>query len=48
MLYKVIGILVLLWLTGIATFIMLGGLIHLLLIIAVFVFVVAFMTEQTT
>lgn len=46
MLYKVITILVLLWLAGIATFIMLGGLIHLLLIIALFVFVVEFMTEQ--
>ena len=46
MLYKIIAILVLLWLAGIATFIMLGGLIHLLLIIALFVFVVEFMTEE--
>jgi len=45
-LYKIIAILVLLWLAGIATFIMLGGLIHLLLIIALFVFVVEFMTEE--
>jgi Family of unknown function (DUF5670) len=45
-LYKLIAVLVLLWLTGLATFIMLGGLIHLLLIIAVFVFVVEFMTEK--
>lgn len=47
MLYKVIAVLVLLWLAGLATFIMLGGLIHLLLIIAIFVFVVEFMTEKT-
>lgn len=46
MLYKVIAILVLLWLAGLATFVMLGGLIHLLLIIALFVFVVEFMTEK--
>lgn len=46
MLYKVIAILVLLWLAGLATFIMLGGLIHLLLIIALFVFTVEFMTEE--
>lgn len=46
MLYKLIVALVLLWLTGLATFIMLGGLIHLLLIIALFVFVVEFMTER--
>lgn len=46
MLYKLIVVFVLLWLTGLATFIMLGGLIHLLLIIAVFVFVVEFMTEK--
>jgi hypothetical protein len=46
MLYKLIAALVLLWLTGLATFIMLGGLIHLLLIIALFVFVVEFMTER--
>lgn len=47
MLYKVIAALVLLWLAGLATFIMLGGLIHLLLIIALFVFVVEFMTEKS-
>jgi hypothetical protein len=46
MLYKVIAILVLLWLAGLATFVMLGGLIHLLLIMALFVFVVEFMTEK--
>jgi hypothetical protein len=46
-LYKVIAILVLLWLAGLATFIMLGGLIHLLLIIALFIFVVEFMTEKS-
>ncbi|RNJ62616.1 MAG: lmo0937 family membrane protein [Porphyrobacter sp. IPPAS B-1204] len=47
MLYKVIAILVLLWLAGLASFIMLGGLIHLLLIIAIFVFAVEFMTEES-
>jgi len=47
MLYKFIAILVLLWLAGLATFIMLGGLIHLLLIIALFVFAVEFMTKET-
>jgi len=47
MLYKIIAILVLLWLAGLATFIMLGGLIHLLLIIALFVFAVEFMTKET-
>ncbi|GAA0762733.1 uncharacterized protein (DUF58 family) [Erythromicrobium ramosum] len=47
MLYKVIAILVLLWLAGLATFIMLGGLIHLLLIIALFIFVVEFMTAKS-
>nr|WP_272917037.1 lmo0937 family membrane protein [Erythrobacter ramosus] len=46
-LYKVIAILVLLWLAGLATFIMLGGLIHLLLIIALFIFVVEFMTAKS-
>jgi hypothetical protein len=46
MLYKVIAILVLLWSAGLATFVMLGGLIHLLLIMALFVFVVEFMTEK--
>jgi hypothetical protein len=46
MLYKVIAILVLLWLVGLATFVMLGGLIHLLLIIALFVLAVEFMTEK--
>jgi Family of unknown function (DUF5670) len=47
MLYKVIAILVLLWLAGLATFTMLGGLIHLFLIIALFVFAVEFMTEKS-
>ncbi|TAD73606.1 MAG: lmo0937 family membrane protein [Sphingomonadales bacterium] len=46
MLFKVIAILVLLWLAGLATFVMLGGLIHLLLIMALFVFVVEFTTEK--
>ncbi len=47
MLYKVIAILVLLWLAGLANFVMLGGLIHLLLIIALYVLAVEFMTEET-
>ena len=47
MLYKVIAVLVLLWLAGLVTFVMLGGMIHLLLIIALFVFVVEFMTEKS-
>jgi hypothetical protein len=46
MLTKVIVILVLLWLAGLATFVMLGGLIHLLLIVAIFGFVVEIMTEK--
>lgn len=46
MLYKIVAILVLLWLVGLATFVMLGGLIHLLLIIALFVFTVEFMTDK--
>jgi hypothetical protein len=45
MLYKVIAVLVLLWLAGLATLVMLGGLIHLLLIIALFLFMVELMTE---
>lgn len=45
-LYKLIAVLVTLWLAGLAMLIMLGGLIHLLLIIAVFVFAVEFMTEK--
>jgi len=47
MLRKIIAILVLLWLAGLATFVLLGGLIHLLLIVALFAFVVEFMTEET-
>ncbi len=47
MLYKVIAILVLLWLAGIASFVMLSGLIHLLLVVALYVFAVEFMTEET-
>lgn len=46
MLTKAIVILVLLWLAGLATFIMLGGLIHLLLIVAIFGIVVEIMTEK--
>lgn len=47
MLYKIIAVLLLLWLAGLATFVMLGGLIHLLLIVALFMLVVEFMTEKT-
>lgn len=44
--YKLIVTLVLLWLAGLATFNMLGGLIHMLLMIALFVFTVEFMTGE--
>jgi hypothetical protein len=47
MLYKVIAILLLLWLAGLVTFTMMGGLIHLLLIMALFVFAVEFMAEES-
>lgn len=40
MLYTIIGILIILWLVGLATSTTLGGLIHLLLVIALVVFVV--------
>ena len=46
MLTKVIVILVLLWLAGLATFVMLGGLIHLFLIVAIFGIVIEVMTEK--
>ncbi len=46
MLTKAIVILVLLWLAGLATFVMLGGLIHLLLIVAIFGIVIEIMTEK--
>lgn len=46
MLYKVMAMLVLLWLAGLATFVMLGGLIHLLLIIALFALLVELMTKE--
>lgn len=47
MLYKVITVLLLLWLTGLFSVVMLGGLIHLLLILAIFVFAVETMTEKS-
>jgi hypothetical protein len=40
MLYTIIAILIILWVLGLATSTTLGGLIHLLLVIAVIVFVV--------
>lgn len=40
MLYAIAALLLLFWLIGLATATLLGGLIHLLLIIAVFVFAV--------
>jgi Family of unknown function (DUF5670) len=46
--YAIAGMLALLWLVGIATSTLLGGLIHLLLIIAVFGFVVNVMSLKTT
>jgi hypothetical protein len=46
MLYAIIAILVLLWLVGLATSTFMGGLIHLLLIIALFGFVVNVMSPK--
>lgn len=40
MLYTVIAVLIVLWLVGLATSTTLGGLIHLLLVIALIIFVV--------
>lgn len=40
MLYTIIAILIVLWLVGLATSTTLGGLIHLLLVVALIVFVV--------
>lgn len=40
MLYTIIAILIILWLAGLATSTTLGGLIHLLLVIALIIFVV--------
>jgi len=40
MLYTIIGILIVLWLIGLVTSYTMGGLIHLLLVIAVIVFLV--------
>lgn len=40
MLYTIIGILIVLWLIGLATSYTMGGLIHVLLVIAVIVFLV--------
>lgn len=46
MLYKVIALLLVLWLAGLATLVMLGGLIHLVLIIALFVLLAELMNEE--
>lgn len=40
MLYTIIAVLIILWLVGLATSTTMGGLIHLLLVIALIVFVV--------
>jgi hypothetical protein len=48
MLYFIAAILLLLWLVGLATATLLGGLIHLLLIIAVFVFAVNVIIPEST
>lgn len=48
MLYAIVAILLLLWLVGLATSTLLGGLIHLLLIIAVFVFAVNVIIPKST
>jgi len=47
MLYAVIAILMLLWLIGMATSILLGGLVHLFLIIAVFFLIVNIMLPKS-
>lgn len=48
MLYTIIGILVVLWLIGLVTSYTMGGLIHVLLVIAVIVFVVNFLRGNRT
>lgn len=48
MLYPIVAMLVLLWLIGLATSTILGGLIHLLLIVALFVFAVNLMNAKST
>lgn len=46
MLFKIFAVLVLLWLAGLVTPILLGGLVHLLLIVVLFAIVVESMTEK--
>ncbi|PXW77519.1 hypothetical protein C7451_10412 [Blastomonas natatoria] len=45
--YKVIAIPLLFWLAGLATSVMLGGWIHLLFIISLFLFVAELMADKT-
>lgn len=48
MLYTIIAILIALWVLGLATSTTMGGLIHLLLVIAVVVFLVNLLRGQRT
>ncbi|MEA1618031.1 lmo0937 family membrane protein [Erythrobacter sp. T5W1-R] len=48
MLYTIIAILIVLWVLGLATSTTLGGLIHLLLVIAVIVFLVNVLRGRRT
>jgi hypothetical protein len=48
MLYTIIAILIVLWVLGLATSTTLGGLIHLLLVIAVVVFLANLLRGQRT
>jgi hypothetical protein len=48
MLYTIIAILIILWVLGLATSTTLGGLIHLLLVIAVIIFVVNLLQGRRT
>lgn len=48
MLYTIIGILIVLWLIGLVTSYTMGGLIHLLLVVAVIVFLVNLLRAKGT
>lgn len=48
MLYTIVAILIALWLLGLATSTTMGGLIHLLLVIALIVFVVNLLSGRRT
>jgi hypothetical protein len=48
MLWTIIGILLVLWLLGMLTSTMLGGFLHLLLLVALVVFVINLLTGRST